>query len=265
MQKTTFVISTITLCLVLLLSSACANNKDKIIREESGMFTQTMKIRSLPTKAKIYINDREVGTTPLKYEFGYEDSRLVNIKAVPLYPNQYTQNIFLMLPPIPKTMTIYMNHFPPDYERNKESEFKPPEKPKPEVIVQTEVDTVYIEKEVTKIQSLSLPAIYFETDQYNIQASEEEKLQDLIRILNEYPDFYLDIYGFADTRASVEYNLKLTFNRANAVKEYLIERGIDPARLSAYGHGKVSKISSEGLDLDLSQSRKVLFLLKKKP
>ncbi|MDI3503986.1 MAG: hypothetical protein PWP64_922, partial [Candidatus Cloacimonadota bacterium] len=105
MQKTTFVISTITLCLVLLLSSACANNKDKIIREESGMFTQTMKIRSLPTKAKIYINDREVGTTPLKYEFGYEDSRLVNIKAVPLYPNQYTQNIFLMLPPIPKTMT----------------------------------------------------------------------------------------------------------------------------------------------------------------
>lgn len=265
MQKTMFFISTLALCIVLLLGSACAKNKDRIIREERGMFTQTMKIRSLPTKAKIYINDHEIGTTPLKYEFGYEDSRLVNIKAVPLYPNQYTQNIFLMLPPIPKTMTIYMNHFPPDYERNKESEFKPPEKPKPEVIVQTEIDTVYIENEITKIQSLSLPAIYFETDQYNIQSSEEEKLQDLIQILNENPDFYLDIYGFADERASEEYNLKLTLNRANAVKEYLIEQGIDAARVSAYGHGKVSKISSEGLELDLSQSRKVLFLLNKTP
>jgi outer membrane protein OmpA-like peptidoglycan-associated protein len=72
----------------------------------------------------------------------------------------------------------------------------------------------------------------------------------------------MDIFGFADHRASEKYNLTLTLNRAKAVREFLIGQGIAGDRLSAYGHGKVSKVSSEGLDMDLQESRKVLFLLR---
>lgn len=111
---------TVIIIFVLTLSlTACSKNKHAIINEESGMFNSTIKIRSLPTKAMIYINEREIGTTPLSYKLSHEQSRMINIKAVPLYPNQYTQNIFVMIPPIPKTMTIYMNHYPEDYDRNR--------------------------------------------------------------------------------------------------------------------------------------------------
>ncbi|MCK9583713.1 MAG: OmpA family protein [Candidatus Cloacimonetes bacterium] len=251
--------------LIALGSFGCAKNKQKIIREESGMFSQHIKIRSLPTKADIYINDVKIGTTPLKYKVRHEDARLINIKAVPLYPNQYTQNIFVMVPPIPKTMTIYMNHFPPDYERNKAAEFSPPKKPDPQVIVQTEIDTVYIEKQITQTRLLNLPAIYFDTDQSDLKSSEIPKLQALAETLKENDSFYLDIYGFADERASESHNIKLTLNRATAVKNYLIELGVNEKRLTAYGHGKVSQVSSDGLQMELSESRKVLFLIKHIP
>jgi outer membrane protein OmpA-like peptidoglycan-associated protein len=242
--------------------SACSRNKHAIINEESGMFSQKIKISSLPTKAKIYINEREIGETPLSYRISHEDSRMLNVKAVPLYPNQYTQNIFLMVPPIPKTMTIYMNHYPEDYDKNKDKEFVPPQKPEPEIIVQTEIDTVFVENQIKEILTLKLPAIYFDTDKYEIKASEMGKLIDLVELLNQNPQLHMDIFGFADHRASEKYNLTLTLNRAKAVREFLIGQGIAGDRLSAYGHGKVSKVSSEGLDMDLQESRKVLFLLR---
>lgn len=255
---------TVILIFVLTLSlTACSKNKHAIINEESGMFNSTIKIRSLPTKALIYINDREIGTTPLSYKLSHEQSRMINIKAVPLYPNQYTQNIFVMIPPIPKTMTIYMNHYPEDYDRNKDSEFVPPRKPDPEIIVHTEIDTVYVEKETKEIFTLKLPVIFFDTDKSDIRASELDKLLDLVNLLQANPEMYLDIFGFADHRASEEHNLSLTLARANSVKDFLVQRGIDAQRLEAYGHGKVSKVSASGVDMDLQESRKVLFLLKR--
>lgn len=252
------------LLLGLILLSACSGNKRTIELEESGMFSQKIKISTLPTKAKIIINEQEIGTSPVSYKIAHEDNRMLNIKAIPLYPNQYTQNIYLMVPPIPKTMTIYMNHFPEDYERNKEKEFVPPQKPEPEIIVQTDIDTVYVEKTTTETVVLSLPAIYFDTDSYQIKAQESSKLQELLGILNTRQDTDLDIYGFADVRASEKYNLELTLNRAKSVRDYLVEHGIDEGRLHVYGHGKVPKVSSEGTDMELSESRKVLFLLRKK-
>lgn len=244
-----------------LLLGACAKNKRTIVLEERGMFSQKIKIRTLPTKATIFINEQEIGISPLKYKIRHEDSRMLNIKAVPIYPNQYTQNIFVMVPPIPKTMTIYMNHFPEDYERNKDKDFMPPQKPEPELIVHTQIDTIYIEKHSKEIEVLSLPAIYFDTDKHEIKSSEMAKLQELVKILQNKADYRLDIYGFADHRASEQHNLTLTMNRAKAVKEYLLAAGISSTRLTVYGHGKISKISSESSVEDLSESRKVLFLL----
>jgi hypothetical protein len=86
--------------MVSLFLGACAKNKRSIDLEERGMFSQKIKIRTLPTNATIYINEKEIGTSPLTYKLSHEDNRMINIKAIPIYPNQYTQNIFLMVPPI---------------------------------------------------------------------------------------------------------------------------------------------------------------------
>ncbi|MCB5259243.1 MAG: OmpA family protein [Candidatus Cloacimonetes bacterium] len=255
-------LSSFFMALIIIMLGACSKNKHAILNEEIGMFSQSIKISTLPTKATIYINEREIGTSPVNYKISHEDSRMINIKAIPIYPNQYTQNIFVMVPPIPKTMTIYMNHYPEDYDRSKESEFIPPKKPDPEIIIQTKIDTIYIEKEVKEILTYNLPAIFFDTDEYDIEATEFEKLEQVADLMQSNTGFFLDIYGFADHRASERYNLSLTLNRAKAVKDFLIAKGVAEHRMKAYGHGKVSKVSSEGIDMDLQQSRKVLFLLK---
>ncbi|PKN80144.1 MAG: hypothetical protein CVU48_03160 [Candidatus Cloacimonetes bacterium HGW-Cloacimonetes-1] len=252
----------LTVCIALFLS-ACSSNRQRDTQEERGMFSQKIHIRSLPTKAKIFINEREIGETPLTYKLTHEERRMFNIKAVPIYPNQYTQNIFLMVPPIPKTMTIYMNHYPEDYNSNKDKNFSPPEKPKPEIIVETEIDTVYIESHTKEVVALTLPIIYFDTAKSDINVSEESKLQEIADIMKQNQNLALEIYGFADKRASEKYNLTLTLNRANSVRDYLLKNGVAASRMATFGHGRISKIDSEGVEMDLSQSRTVIFMLRK--
>jgi len=246
-----------------MLFSACARNREESQQEESGMFSQKLRIRSLPTKAKIYINEQEIGTTPLTYTLRHEERRMVNIKAVPIYPNQYTQNIFLMIPPIPKTMTIYMNHYPEDYDRDKDKPFTPPEKPAPEIIVQTKTDTLYVDRYTKETITFATPRIYFDTDLWDIKPAEENKLQELIDQLKLYQDLQVDIYGFADFRGTEQWNITLSLNRAKAVQEYLIRNGIDAKRLAAYGHGKIQRFDAKGIRLDLAENRQVVFLLRK--
>ncbi len=254
-------------CLILLLlfSASCSRNRNRFAKfEERGMFEQRIRIQTLPTKAKIFINEVEIGESPLTYRIRHEDRRMINIKAVPVYPNQYTQNIFLTVPPIPKTMTIYMNNYPEDYDLPQERPFTPPAKPAPQVIVQTEtlVDTVYVHETETRTEILTLPTIYFDTAAHDIRSGELAKLDQVLQILNANPDFDLEIYGFADRRSSNRYNLQLSLNRANSVRDYLVSRGISSERLKAYGHGSVNRISPDGPDDDLQQNRKVDFVLK---
>lgn len=252
------------LVLITLFSVSCSRNRNRFAHfEERGMFAQKIRIRTLPTRARIFINEQEIGESPLTYTVRHEDRRMVNIKAVPIYPNQYTQNIFLMVPPIPKTMTIYMNHYPENYDLPQDRPFTPPEKPLPQVVVRTERDTVYVDQTRVETNILSLPVILFDTASFSLNPSELTKLEQVLQILNTDPGFELEIYGFADHRASERYNLALTLNRANAVRDFLVSRGVATERLRTFGHGKVSRISTEGPDPDLQQNRKVLFLLKR--
>ena len=52
----------------------------------------------------------------------------------------------------------------------------------------------------------------------------------------------VDITGYADRLGSAQYNLKLSERRANAVRDYLVARGIDGARLKAYGKGEANPV-----------------------
>lgn len=261
MKHTTRTIAVV-MALIFILG-ACAHNRDASEQDESGMFNRKLKIRSLPTKAKIFINEQEIGTTPLTYTLRHEEKRMVNIKAVPIYPNQYTQNIFIMIPPIPNTMTIYMNHYPEVYDLEKDKPFLPPEKAKPEIVVETRTDTVYVKDYIQERIAFTAPRIFFDTDLYTIKPSEEDKLQEFIDNLKLYQDFMVDIYGFADFRGTDQYNITLSLNRAKAVFEYLVQNGIDPNRLAAYGHGKIARFDTKGIRLDLAENRQVIFLLRR--
>lgn len=252
------------LLVILIAFTGCnANKRTGLIEDQSGMFGKKIRITTQPTKAKIFINERELGESPLTYEISHSESRMLNIKAVPLYPNQYTQNIFLMVPPLPQNMTIYMNHIPENYDRTVDKPFTPPAKPEPVVITQVERDTVYIENIQKTDTLIPTPEIYFDTALFNIKPEFEDELQTFITALKHNQEFSVEIYGYADKRNSADYNRTLSLNRAKAVKEYLVNNGIKDTRLTIYGSGITKTTDEHGAEVDLQVNRKVIFILKK--
>ena len=70
--------------------------------------------------------------------------------------------------------------------------------------------------------------VYFDTDKYVVPLTEENRLLLFISKLDTIPIDKVSIYGFTDDRGSNKYNLELSQNRANAIKEMFSGYGIDP-------------------------------------
>lgn len=80
--------------------------------------------------------------------------------------------------------------------------------------------------------------IYFDTEKYNINADSRESLDKLARILQEYPGSNILIEGHTDSTGSDAYNLTLSKNRAQAVTNYLLQKGIAKERLDTKWYGE---------------------------
>jgi outer membrane protein OmpA-like peptidoglycan-associated protein len=87
-------------------------------------------------------------------------------------------------------------------------------------------------------------AILFNTGRASFKTGVTNSLDGMLAIINQYPAAEFAINGFTDSIGSASWNLKLSDKRANAVKEYLIENGIDAARLTATGFGEENAIDT---------------------
>ncbi|WP_034060461.1 OmpA family protein [Lacinutrix jangbogonensis] len=70
--------------------------------------------------------------------------------------------------------------------------------------------------------------VYFDTDKYFVPLTEENRLLLFISTLDTIPIEKVSIYGFTDDRGTNEYNLELSQNRANTIKDMFAGYGIDP-------------------------------------
>lgn len=80
--------------------------------------------------------------------------------------------------------------------------------------------------------------IYFDTDQYNVDAEDQAALRQQAAYLQQYPNVRATIEGHADERGTREYNLALGERRANATKNFLVSLGIPAERLTTVSYGK---------------------------
>jgi peptidoglycan-associated lipoprotein len=80
--------------------------------------------------------------------------------------------------------------------------------------------------------------IFFDTDQYNIDDQDKATLDAQAAWLQRNPRVRVVIEGHCDERGTREYNLALGDRRANAAKNYLAARGIDPSRMTTISWGK---------------------------
>jgi peptidoglycan-associated lipoprotein len=84
--------------------------------------------------------------------------------------------------------------------------------------------------------------VYFDTDQYTVRADGQQTLAKQAEWLNRYPRVSIRIEGNCDERGTREYNLALGARRADAVKSFLVTRGVNPARISTISYGKEQPI-----------------------
>lgn len=98
--------------------------------------------------------------------------------------------------------------------------------------------------------------VYFDTDQYDIDAEDSAKLQTQARYFSQYANVNFTIEGHADERGTREYNLALGERRANAAKNYLVSLGIPASRIRTVSYGKERPVALESNESAWAQNRR---------
>ena len=102
--------------------------------------------------------------------------------------------------------------------------------------------------------------IYFDTDRAKIQERSRPVLRALAEFLEAHPEIELvEIQGHTDDRGTQEWNMDLSWRRAQNVRRYLRRRGIDPKRLVLRGYGKLRPFGSERDEASRARNRRVEF------
>ena len=86
--------------------------------------------------------------------------------------------------------------------------------------------------------------VHFGTDSADLRAGEADSLELAIRLLKENPAVQVLLVGHCDPRAGEEYNIGLGMRRAQAVKKYLVNAGIEARRISVKSRGKEDTLST---------------------
>lgn len=103
--------------------------------------------------------------------------------------------------------------------------------------------------------------ILFGFDRSDLTADAKAGLNDLVTVLNEYPDTNIEIQGHTDSKGTESYNKSLSKRRAQAVSDYLTSRGIRSSRLVEKGFGEeIPKYDNSSAD-GQAQNRRVEFLI----
>jgi hypothetical protein len=99
--------------------------------------------------------------------------------------------------------------------------------------------------------------VLFDRSKYNIKKEYEVELNSFITFLKSKPKVSVEINGHTDSDGDENDNLKLSQNRANEIKKYLVSKGIDEKRISTVGLGESSPKYSNDSDENKSLNRRI--------
>ena len=98
-------------------------------------------------------------------------------------------------------------------------------------------ETKVAEQDIKESAKVTFPVIYFTFNSIDIQQNEETKLNAILKTLKENPNMKVTVTGWCDTKGSVAVNKRISRQRAEAVKTWLVKNGIEANRISAIGNG----------------------------
>ncbi len=99
--------------------------------------------------------------------------------------------------------------------------------------------------------------IHFALDRDNISAASAVILEQIIAVLQQYPTLVIDLHGHTDYRASNAYNQDLALRRARNTRQYLLQQGIDPSRMTIRSFGETQLLEQGSNRVDHARNRRV--------
>lgn len=117
-----------------------------------------------------------------------------------------------------------------------------------------------VAERIARGETIMLQGINFHFDSANILPESASILQMVIQALLSNSEISVEIRGYTDASGNPNYNLALSQRRADAVRQYLIERGVPEERLRAIGFGEKNPIASNDTAEGQGKNRRVEFV-----
>ncbi|MBF00577.1 OmpA family protein [Flavobacterium coralii] len=104
-------------------------------------------------------------------------------------------------------------------------------------------------------------SVRFDTNKSSLTPTAKANLDKLVNVFKEYPDTNIMIFGYTDSTGPEDYNLRLSEQRAQSVKDYLSSKGISASRFSTIGKGIADPVATNETAEGRSQNRRVEFAI----
>ena len=101
--------------------------------------------------------------------------------------------------------------------------------------------------------------IQFDYDRARLLPISNERLDQIAKILGEFPDYSLSLAGHTDNKGSEAYNLRLSYDRAASARDYLLKKGVPAERIEARGYGKLKPLDTSKTAAGRAKNRRVEF------
>lgn len=110
-------------------------------------------------------------------------------------------------------------------------------------------------------RALSLQVVNFEVDKAVIPDANKPLLDNAVALMEQVPNMKLMIIGHTDKTADADYNMKLSQERAESMKEYLVAQGADPSKLMTKGMGETDPIADNSTEQGRFRNRRIEFMV----
>ncbi|HUI31364.1 MAG TPA: OmpA family protein [Candidatus Acidoferrales bacterium] len=118
-------------------------------------------------------------------------------------------------------------------------------------------DAAALSESIASTGKAAVYGIYFDTGKFDVKPESGPALDEITKLLKQNPSLALYVVGHTDNVGTLESNLKLSANRADAVVKALIGRGIDGSRLKSSGVGPYCPVASNATDEGKAKNRRV--------
>lgn len=110
-------------------------------------------------------------------------------------------------------------------------------------------------------QTREVVVVYFEPDIEGIGPGNKQKVKEGVKNLGNVDEYTVTLEGYSDITGRADYNLKLSRERAQLVKDYLLELGLDSNKIEVIGKGRTDKYAQGETDEALARNRRVNLII----